>query len=215
MAGDGLEVVRYDARGHGDSSGEPTASAYAWPALADDFLALADEASPGVAVDGVGASMGSGTLLWAAVRAPERFRRLVVVVAPTAWETRADQVGNYRAMQEVAVEQGEAAFDELLRAVPLPAPLAGAAGVRLTSRVRPGLLPSVLEGAGRSDLPPREAIAALRHPVLLLSWVDDPTHPVSTAEALAATLPHADLHVAESIDDVDGWPQRVRTFLTR
>jgi len=49
--------------------------------------------------------------------------------------------------------------------------------------------------------------------VLLLPWVGDPTHPLSTAETLAATLPDARMDVAESAADVDRWPALVADFL--
>ena len=36
------EVVRFDARGHGNSDGSYAADDYRWPQLADDMLAIAD-----------------------------------------------------------------------------------------------------------------------------------------------------------------------------
>lgn len=82
----GLEV-RYDARGHGESDGPEDPSAYRWPQLADDLLALLDELGLERGAAG-GASMGCATVLHAAVRAPERFDRLVLGIPPTAWDTR-------------------------------------------------------------------------------------------------------------------------------
>ena len=70
-------LVRYDARGHGTSTGRPVAGDYTWPNLADDLLAVADLIRDGRPVDWIGGSMGCGSLLWAATRAPERFRRLL------------------------------------------------------------------------------------------------------------------------------------------
>src|SRR5881398_1899551 len=68
-------LIRYDARGHGRSGGRKEEADYAWPVLAEDFLALADAVSPDAAVDVVGTSMGVGTALWGAIRRPERLRR--------------------------------------------------------------------------------------------------------------------------------------------
>ncbi|MEN0015879.1 MAG: alpha/beta fold hydrolase, partial [Solirubrobacteraceae bacterium] len=209
LAGDDLEVVRYDARGHGRSTGEADPATYTWSELAGDLLAVVDEVSPGAPVDGIGASMGSASLLTAATRAPERFRRLVVLIAPTIWDSRIPQVDGYREMRDAADEHGEAAFDVVLRSAPMPELFAGT-DVHMASQVGPGLLPAVLEGAARSDLPPREAIAALPHEVLLLSWAGDPTHPVSSGELLAELIPTARLHVAETLDEVDRWPELVR-----
>jgi pimeloyl-ACP methyl ester carboxylesterase len=69
----GRRVVRFDARGHGRSGGEKVESDYAWPNLARDLLALLDELEVEEAVSGVGASMGTATLLHAVTLAPDRF----------------------------------------------------------------------------------------------------------------------------------------------
>jgi pimeloyl-ACP methyl ester carboxylesterase len=68
------------------------------------------------------------------------------------------------------------------------------------------LLPSVFRGAALSDLPAPEAVARIEIPTTILAWVDDPGHPLSTAESLAALLPQATLTVARTPDDVETWP---------
>ena len=80
----GATLLRYDARGHGRSTGRPDPADYTWDRLADDLLALLAHRAPGRAVHGVGPSMGTGTLLHAAVRDPGRFASLTLVVPPTA-----------------------------------------------------------------------------------------------------------------------------------
>ena len=57
-------------------------SGYAWHRLADDLLALLDHVGPREKAHGVGPSMGTGTLLHAAVRAPGHFASLTLVVPP-------------------------------------------------------------------------------------------------------------------------------------
>ncbi|WP_415847649.1 alpha/beta fold hydrolase, partial [Tsukamurella strandjordii] len=84
----GTRLLRYDARGHGRSTGRTVPEDYRWSNLADDLLRLLDERFPGERVHGVGPSMGTGTLLHAAVRDPQRFSGLTLMVPPTAWETR-------------------------------------------------------------------------------------------------------------------------------
>src|SRR5438128_2252472 len=84
------QVLRYDARGHGDSETTPDLGGYTWEELAHDQLALARA----VGVDryvAAGASMGCGTAVHVATIAPERMRGLLLVIPPTAWETRAAQ----------------------------------------------------------------------------------------------------------------------------
>jgi len=71
----------------------------------------------------------------------------------------------------------------------------------------------VLRGAALSDLPELDRIAELPTPTLILAWKQDPSHPLSTSHALADSLSNAELHVAESFDDIRGWSSRVRAFL--
>lgn len=206
--------LRYDARGHGASTGRPVPEDYTWPALGDDLLALVDAVSPDEPVDAVGASMGTASILWAALRRPDRFRRLVLSMPPTAWETRAAQSSGYEAAAATVERQG---VDVWLRAAaaqpPVPIVAAGGWARPPEPAIAADLLPSVLRGAARSDLPSPDALAALRHPVLLLPWTTDPGHPVSTAERLAAVLPSATLEVADTPEAVAGWGERAARFL--
>ncbi len=214
VVADTARLVRYDARGHGASSGGGEARTYSWEALAEDLLALTREVAPDEPVDAVGASMGVGTILWATLRAPERFRRLVLAIPPTAWETRAAQAASYREGAEFVRRRGLRAYVRAGRLEP-QIPIAEQGGwPRSTPDVTEELLPSVLEGAALSDLPPAEDLATLQHPVLLLPWVDDPGHPASTAQVLADTLPKATLEVAHTPDDVAAWGPRAAAFLS-
>ena len=74
------------------------------------------------------------------------------------------------------------------------------------SRSLPKILPSLFRGAALSDLPAPEALARIDVPATILAWVDDPGHPLSTAEFLAALLPKATLAVASTPEDVETWP---------
>lgn len=76
------------------------------------------------------------------------------------------------------------------------------------------LLPSVLRGVGRSDLPAPDAIATLIHPTLILAWDTDPLHPVSTAERLKELIPGSQLHVSTSVADIKTWTDRITEFVT-
>ncbi|MCP3427314.1 alpha/beta hydrolase, partial [Rothia sp. AR01] len=81
--------------------------------------------------------------------------------------------------------------------------------------VAPELLPSVYRGAALSDLPPADAVARLEVPTSVLAWVDDPAHPLSTAEALTGLLPRATLRVARTPSEVDGWPGVLKDDVAR
>jgi pimeloyl-ACP methyl ester carboxylesterase len=80
----GRRTVRYDARGHGRSTGQALPEDYTWSRLADDLLALLDHLAPGETVDAVGVSMGVGTLL---------DRRELLLRQPHVEPARAARIG--------------------------------------------------------------------------------------------------------------------------
>lgn len=200
----GTRLLRYDARGHGRSTGRKVPEDYRWQNLAADLLRLLDHWFPGESVHGVGPSMGAGTLLHAASREPDRFAGLTLMVPPTAWETRPAQAGNYRVAADLIESAGVEAFLAATRqATPPPATIGAPETV---PDVADGLLPSLFRGAALSDLPAPEAVARIEAPTTILAWIDDPGHPLSTAESLAALLPQATLAVARTPEDVETWP---------
>lgn len=182
-----VELVRWDARGHGESSTPVTSGECRWPSLARDAIAVADRHGFGHFSIG-GASMGAATALWTAVLAPERVDRLVLALPPTAWSSRGRSAGVYR--------------------------VGGALSARLRLG-RADRRAAVLRGAADSDLPAPEAISEIAAPTLILAWRFDPLHPVSTAERLRDLLPVADLHVTGRPLDTSGWVERIQDFLRR
>ncbi|GAA4387907.1 alpha/beta fold hydrolase [Tsukamurella soli] len=166
--GHGRRLVRYDARGHGDSAVKhPAPDDFTWPRLAEDLLDLLDVVSPEERVDAVGVSMGVGTLLHAAVRAPERFRCLALVLPPTAWATRVAQREMYLQMAGLVETRGAAAL---------------------------------------------AALMTIHQPVLLRPWINDPAHPISTAERLADLLPSAGIDTVATAAQVRALTGEVATF---
>ncbi|MEU7487528.1 alpha/beta fold hydrolase [Streptomyces sp. NPDC042319] len=140
----GLRLVRYDARGHGGSTGGADPAGYTFGHFADGLLALLDRLSPGRPVTGMGSSLGSGTVLTAAVREPARFDRLVLLIPPTAWETRVAQADLYRRLADAAGTGGPELLAKALAAAPVPASLTEAPGYPARSLgVHREALPSV------------------------------------------------------------------------
>lgn len=203
-------VVSYDARGHGRSTGRPAPEDYEWSRLAGDLIALADEYSPDAPVDAIGASMGAATILHAVLQRPDRFRRLVLVIPPTAWATREAQADSYRDGADLIERYGMARFNAVRR---LTAPPPAAAPESPDPDVEESLLPSILRGAALSDLPEPYELARIDQQVLILAWIDDLGHPLSTAERLADLIPHAQIRVAQDHDDVLTWPTLADEFL--
>ncbi len=148
--------------------------------------------------------MGAATLLHAARREPSRFASLTLVTPPTAWETRVAQRGTYLINADMVERLGIEAFVELGLTAPVVPALADAP--HTAPAVSEALLPALLRGAALSDLPLPDELEAIEAPTLLLAWSDDPTHPVSTALALAETLPDTRLVVARTPYGVIAWP---------
>jgi len=209
--------IRYDARGHGRSQVTPVVADYRWPNLGRDMLCLADALGVGRCVLG-GVSMGCATSLHAAVQAPDRVEGLVLVGPPTAWSTRPRQARFYRFSAALVERLGLTPF-RLLSGLPQPGPVNPAVARmqdalrRHLERADPAAVVSALRGAAESDLPDPDALCAIEVPTLVLAWSGDPFHPVSTAERLRELLPKSELHVAETLAQIESWPKEVGRFL--
>ncbi len=199
----GHRVLRYDARAHGLSTGTAVEEDYRWDRLADDLLGLLDHVVGGESVHGVGPSMGTGTLLHAAVRDPDRFRTLTLVTPPTSRKRRRAQAESYREQAD-RIEEGGLPAEALGNTAPVPPALADAPETRPSVPV--ALLPTVLRGAASTDLPGRTKIARIASPTLILAWTGDRTHPLSTARRLHEVIPRSRLVVARSPYGVMAWP---------
>ncbi len=209
----GVRLVRNDARAHGRSTGEAVDSDFTYPSLAGDLLGLLDHLGSADPIDAMGASMGCGSVLHAAVQAPDRFFRLVLLIPPTAWTTREAYARANRESADTIEREGADAWLAAKRKQPRPAVVADVPPFEPTPAEH--VLPSILRGLARSDLPSPTEIAALHQRALILAWVDDPGHPLSTAETLAHLLPHADLHVSRTRADMRTWGERIAAYLTR
>jgi 3-oxoadipate enol-lactonase len=210
-------LVRWDARGHGASEATLADEDYRWSELATDLWAIADGLGIDEAVVG-GISMGAGTALHAATLAPERTRGLVLMAPPTAWNTRPRQSRLYESTARMIDRIGLGPlrfFGELAGRMARNSALG-----RLQRSVMRGLrkadaraVQAALRGAALSDLPTAESLEKLDVPTLILAWPKDWSHPLSTAEALAARLPNARLEVAGKTGEVEAWPELLQAFL--
>jgi pimeloyl-ACP methyl ester carboxylesterase len=211
--------VRYDARGHGRSSATRHAGDYRWSNLAHDQLELLDT----LEIDGVvlgGASMGAATALHSACFRPEQVKALVLVIPPAAWETRHDSSKRYRSGARYTLTHGVHGFARATKKLPDPpifcerlSCLCGG-GIGSIDEFHYLSLVAALRGAAGSDLPTPEQLRRVRDiPALILAWDTDPAHPVGTAERLAESFAHADLHVATAPETVGSWADEVQHFL--
>ncbi|GEP47347.1 alpha/beta hydrolase [Microbacterium saccharophilum] len=200
----GHRVLKYDARGHGSSTGTREQASYRWDRLAVDLLALLDHVAPGESVHAIGPSMGTGTLLHAAARDPDRFASFTFALPPTAWGTREAQAEGYRASADLIEEHGIEAFIEQGGTAPVPPALADAPITY--PEVSEALLPTIMRAAAASDFPDPAAVAAIRIPTLILAWTGDPSHPLRTATRLHELIGGSRLVVARTPYGVMAWP---------
>jgi pimeloyl-ACP methyl ester carboxylesterase len=202
----GFTVIRWDARGHGRTPPAATAREHRWDELGREVLALADALGIERFAAG-GISMGAAVTLHAAMSAPERVAAMLLLALPTAWETRPAERVRYRELLAFATSEALAAhvqgdLDALFPAGSLPGELRAMVAY-LRSAEWPAL-ERIIGGAAESDLPDRRDLARLPTRALLRPWPNDAGHPLSTAEALAAALPAADLTLLGGFDDEAG-----------
>ena len=225
----GANVVRYSARGHGESSPSTAPADCAWDTLGGDMLDLARrqrrDASQKLILGG--ASMGAASAIHAAVRVqrereragsdpvsnPNEIAGLVLVIVPTFHESRRRR----RTQILAAAERGYDSFYKSKKPRPIfrgtdredePPRLVG---------VREDSFVDVMTASADSDLPPPDVIVnALKDlPVLALCWdCGDRTHPAESAAALKERLaPHADVRIATCLEETRGWSDAVRRFV--
>jgi len=211
------ELIRYDARGHGDSEVTTGPDDYHWDALARDQLVLTQS----LGVDryvAAGASLGAVTGLWAAVQARDRVQALVLVQLPTAWEQRDGLADMYLELADLVEDEGTQALLARTDGRPVPDPLSERPD--FVSRMRdfvanddPERLAAVLRGTVGANYPDRDTLISLDVPTLVLAWTGDPVHPVSAAEEVASLIPNAQLTVSSTWAEVEAWTPQIDQFI--
>jgi pimeloyl-ACP methyl ester carboxylesterase len=217
-----IKLVRYDARGHGKSQVSRKPADYHWKNLGNDMLALADTLDVECFVAG-GASMGCATAIYAAMQAPERIKALVLVIPPTAWETRASQSAVWNQFALIGGLLGGKGMGKMMgknidRMLPPwmieaePEKFEGMAN-GMAAQKRAAIW-NIFRGAGLTDLPPREEFSAIADiPCQVLAWTGDPAHPVSSAEEVHRLLPNSELFIAQNFEEFKTIPQKIRDFV--
>lgn len=211
------EVFRYDARGHGESGFTTESEAYGWDQMALDQLELTAAAGIGGYVAG-GASLGAATTLHAAVLAPDRIEKLLLVIPPTGWETRDAQTDTYEQMAQILERKGVGPLMVGVQELPVPDPLldSGEWAERRISSLRdadPIRMAGLFRGAATANFPSRDQVRSINSETLILAWSGDPVHPVSSAEELADLLPNSTMKIASTWDELQNWTQEVVDFI--
>jgi 3-oxoadipate enol-lactonase len=180
-----FRVLRYDTRGHGQSSVTP--GPYSIEQLARDVLALLDELQL-ERVHFCGLSMGGQTGMWLALNAQARLNKLILcntaakIGTAEVWSSRIEAV-RQGSMKSVSTAVMERWFSASYRASSLDV-------VASTKLMLEGASPDgyIANCAAVRDFDVREAIAAIRVPTLVIAGTHD-----------AATTPADGRYVAGQI----------------
>jgi pimeloyl-ACP methyl ester carboxylesterase len=196
--GAACRAIGMDLRGHGATRAPERKTAYSYPAMRDDLLALLRELCP----DGahlIGHSMGGQVALMAAIAAPERVRSLTTVGAGPCREITHER--ERESWERAARFFEQAAPDELCKSLAAAAPAdadahpdlaperlyAGARGSDLARVVRGGFF-EVRSNDAECEL--------LRLPTLVVSGSRDAGW-LEPSRRLAALIPGARLQVVK------------------
>ena len=192
----GHRVISYDARGHGRSSPAASPEAYGYEELGRDLEAVLDWAQVPRAVL-AGASMGAHTLLWLALRRPERVAGLVVIT-PAYDGPEADdpaRLARWDALSQGLRTGGVEGFIEAYGEPDVPPEwretVIRVIRQRLSQHEHPEAVADALAAVPRSH--PFEAISELASITVLTAVVAsddhaDPGHPRAVGEAYAAAI---------------------------
>jgi len=210
-----LRVLRYDTRGHGQSSVTP--GPYSIEQLARDVLALTDA----LKIDRFhfcGLSMGGMIGMWLVVHVPQRLGKLVLcntaakIGTAETWNTRIETVRK-EGMKLVAAAAIERWFSPAFRQ---KNPASIASIQKTLDETNPeGYAANC--GAVR-DFDFREQLQRIRTPTLVISGTHDPATPPTDGQFLASHIQgarFAELNAAHlsNIEDADRFAREVIHFL--
>lgn len=206
----GVELVGFDARGHGASSPAPSASAYEYADMAGDLdVVLGTVDGPAVLV---GNSMGAATAAAYALAHPERVAALVQITPGFSGDAKGDaDLDDWDRLAEGMAGGGVDGFMEAF--VPPKEPRFREAALKFTrQRLERHEHPQAVADALR--VVPRSvafdglaSLAALDMPALVVGSRDesDPGHPLELARAYAEHLPGAKFLIEEQGQSPLAW----------
>jgi 3-oxoadipate enol-lactonase len=212
-----FRVVRYDSRGHGGSPAPDRP--YSIEELGRDALGILD-ALEIEKVSWLGLSKGGMVGQWLLTHAPERIER--AVLANTAAQAGAPDLWNERVRTVRA--QGMAGITPSVidrwftKTFQESHPEAIAKIVAMLDSTPPAGYAGCI--AAIRDMDQREAIRAVRAPVLVIVGRHDPATPPAFGALIAANIPGAELLTLEAahlsnIEDEEAFTHAVVDFLTR
>jgi len=195
---------------------------YSWPALTNELISILDAQKYGKVLMG-GLSMGSGTVIHAAIQFPERVKALILVTPPPAWEKREKIKAVYRKI--ISKTDWKSIPEILKRTIQM-----NQDPPEYFEKNRPGTKQQLLEhrlgfepqyytqiylGGANSDFPSREQISQINVPTLIIAHHDDPNHPLETAQELNNLIMGSELVVISDYQDYQKLQIKVQNFINR
>jgi 3-oxoadipate enol-lactonase len=210
-----LQVLRYDMRGHGQSSFTP--GPYSIEQLGKDVIALLDALD----LDRVhfcGLSMGGMIGMWLGVNAPERLNRLALcntaakIGTSEVWNARIEAVRK-NGMKSVASAVVERWFSPAFRE---KAPAAVSSTLKMLEEANPEGYAACCAAVRDFDF--RKQLGRIRIPVLVIAGAHDPVIPPADGRFLGDQIQgarYAELDAAHlsNIEAQDRFNNEVATFL--
>jgi 3-oxoadipate enol-lactonase len=202
LARAGVELVAFDARGHGKSSPAPSSEAYEYADMVRDLDVVVAAVGPPVVL--VGNSMGGATAAAWALQNAERVAALVQVTPGFSGGAKGDvDLDDWDRLAEGMARGGVDGFMEAYE--PPSEPRFREAALKFTRQrlerhEHPEAVADALRVVPRSvAFDGLESLAALQMPSLVVGSRDesDPGHPLALAEAYAEHLPNSKLIVEE------------------
>jgi len=210
-----LRVLRYDSRGHGQSSVTP--GPYSIEQLGGDVLALLDA----LRLDHVhfcGLSMGGMIGMWLGINSPERLKRLVLcntgarIGTPETWNARIEAVRK-NGMKPVASTVVERWFSPAFRQ---KAPATISNTQKMLEETNPDGYVACC--AAVRDFDCRDQLSRVSIPALVIAGAHDPATPPADGRFLADQIPGAryiELNAAHlsNIEEQDRFNNEISAFL--
>src|SRR3954451_10829124 len=210
LARAGVELVGFDARGHGESSPAPSPADYEYADMVADLEVVV--ATVGTPVVLVGNSMGAATAAAYALEYPDRVSALVQITPGFGGGAKGDAaVHDWDRLADGMERGGLEGFMEAFQ--PPKEPRFREAALKFTRQrlerhEHPEAVADALRVVPRSvAFDGLEQLGALQMPALVIGSRDesDPGHPLALAEAYAQQLPNSALLVEDEGQSPLAW----------
>lgn len=195
---------------------------YTWQYLSEELIGIINSQNDQRVILG-GLSMGSGTILHAAVNYPEKVKALILVTPPPAWESREKVKAVYR---KVAAKTNPENIPEILKRIVSwsqeppdyyeekhPGTRNRIQDLRLS--FEPEYYTRLYLDGAASDMPSREQIASIHVPTLIIAHHNDENHPLEMAQELNNLINESELFVISAYSDYNKLQLKLKEFINQ